>query len=70
VTGTPLVGRPECTETFDDVATLVRAAVDSGDTHSVKLVVALRRLVELGLVDQATLLELGAIKLAVDECGA
>lgn len=70
VEGTPRVGTPECTETFTDVEVLVRAAIDSGDTHSVKLVVALRRLVELGLVDEPTLLELGAIKLAVDECDA
>ena len=34
------------------------------------LVVALRRLVEFGLVDEPVLLELGAIKLAVDECDA
>lgn len=70
VEGTPRVGPPECTETFTDVDALVRAAVDSGDTHSVKLVVALRRLVELGVVEEPVLFELGATKLAVDECGA
>lgn len=70
VTGTPAVGTPACTEAFTDVDALVRAAIDSGDTHSVKLVVALRRLVELDVVDEPTLLELGALKLAVDECDA
>lgn len=74
VMGTPRVGTPECTRPFaptpDGIAALVREAIDSADTHSVKLVVALRRLVELGVTDEATLVDLGAIKLAVDECDA
>ncbi len=70
VAGTPTTGTPECTETFTDLGALTRAAIDSGDTHSVKLVVALRRLAELGVVETATVFDLGARKLAVDECGA
>ena len=44
------------------------AAIESGDTHSVKLAVAMRRLVGFGVLDEATMRELGALKLGVDEC--
>jgi hypothetical protein len=64
------VGRTECTPEFASYDELRRAAIESGDTHSVKLTVALSRLAAMGLVDEHTVLELGALKLGVDECRA
>lgn len=68
VSATTVVGRTECAPVFTDTEALVAAAVASGDTHSVKLVVAMRRLAEFGVLDEPTMWELGAIKLGVDEC--
>lgn len=68
VTSTPYVGRTDCAPVFVDTPALMAAAVESGDTHSVKLAVALRRLVAFGVVDEATMCELAAVKLGVDEC--
>ena len=71
VTGlTPAVGRTECAPEFATYDELRRSAIESGDTHSIKLTVALSRLAEMGLVDEHTVLELGALKLGVDECRA
>ncbi len=47
---------------------LVTAAVHSGETHDVKVVVALGRLCELGALAPHVELELGRIKLAATEC--
>ena len=68
VSATPYVGRTDCAPAFRDTPTFMTAAIDSGDTHSVKLAVAMRRLVGFGVLDEATMWELGAIKLGVDEC--
>ncbi|MDH4077527.1 MAG: hypothetical protein OEW29_16475, partial [Acidimicrobiia bacterium] len=68
VTATPAVGRTERAPAFTDTPALMAAAVASGDTHSVKLAVAMRRLVAFGLLDETTLWELGSIKLGVPEC--
>ncbi|MEZ5412314.1 MAG: hypothetical protein R2761_30050 [Acidimicrobiales bacterium] len=68
VTATPAVGRTERAPAFTDTPALMAAAVASGDTHSVKLAVALRRLVAFGVLDETALWELGAIKLGVPEC--
>jgi len=68
VRATPEVGRTDCAPTFHDTPAMFAAAVASGDTHSVKLAVALSRLAEFGAVDEATAWELVAIKLGVDEC--
>ncbi len=68
VTATPAVGRTSRAPAITDTPSLMAAAVASGDTHSVKLAVAMRRLVTLGLIDEPTLWELGAIKLGVPEC--
>jgi len=68
VTSTPAVGRTERAPAFTDTPTLMAAAVASGDTHSVKLAVAMRRLVAFGVLTEPTLWELGAIKLGVPEC--
>lgn len=68
VTATPAVGRTERAPSFADTPSLMAAAVASGDTHSVKLAVAMRRLVAFGVLSEATLWELGAIKLGVPEC--
>ncbi len=68
VTATPAVGRTSRAPAFTDTPSLMAAAVASGDTHSVKLAVAMRRLVTFGVLDEPTLWELGAIKLGVPEC--
>ncbi len=60
--------RPDCEVTHHTVDALVAAAVASGDTHSVKLVVSLRRLCEFGIVDESDVLALGNLKLAADDC--
>ncbi len=68
VSATPYVGRTDCAPVFTDTPTFMAAAIESGDTHSVKLAVAMRRLVGFGVLDEATTWELGALKLGVDEC--
>ncbi len=68
VTATPAVGRTTRAPAITDTPALMAAAVASGDTHSVKLAVAMRRLVTFGVLDEPTLWELGAIKLGVPEC--
>ena len=68
VTNTPAVGRTEQAPAITDTPSLMAAAVASGDTHSVKLAVAMRRLAAFGVLDEATFWELGAIKLGVPEC--
>ena len=54
----------------DTPAALLAAAVASGETHDVKLVLALTRLAEAGLVSEEDLLRIGAVKLAATECRA
>lgn len=68
VGSTPRVGRTGRAPAIPSTEALMAAAVASGDTHSVKLAVAMRRLVAFGLLDEPTLWELGAIKLGVPEC--
>jgi hypothetical protein len=63
-----VVGRTDCAPAITDLPGLLAAAIDSDDTHSVKLAVALQRLSQLGIVDEATACELGALKLGADEC--
>jgi hypothetical protein len=49
---------------------LTDAAVESCEVHDIKVVVALRRLVEFGVVDEDSALEAGRAKLAATECSA
>lgn len=53
---------------FADFAALTDAAVASCEVHDIKLVLALRRLVEFGVTDEGAALEAGAAKLATTEC--
>jgi hypothetical protein len=66
----PFVGRTDCAPNITGAAELVRAAIDSGDAHSLKLVVAMGRLVQFGLLEESEMVELGEIKLGVEECQA
>ena len=68
VSATPAVGRTGRAPVITGTPALMAAAVASGDTHSVKLAVSLRRLSGFGLMAEETLWELGAIKLGVAEC--
>lgn len=68
VQATPKVGRTDCAPTFHDTPGMLAAAVASGDTHSVKLAVAVSRLAEFGVIDVASAWDLVAVKLGVDEC--
>jgi hypothetical protein len=68
VLATPEVGLTDCAPSFTDTPSMLAAAVASGDTHSVKLAVAMHRLVEFGVLTEATMWELVAVKLGVDEC--
>ena len=63
-------GRPNCAVEHPDLPSLTAAAVASRDTHSVKLVVAMTRLVEAGILDLDVALEIGSWKLGADECRA
>jgi hypothetical protein len=51
-------------------AELLTAAVASGETHDVKLVLALCRLADNGLLTETDVLRVGAAKLAATECTA
>jgi len=63
-------GLPAPRAAVGDVDALVAAAVASGETHDVKLVLALRRLAEFGIISTAEVLATGAVKLAATECAA
>lgn len=55
------------TPSFSGVERLTDAAVEFGrEAHDIKVVVALRRLAEMGLLDEGAILEAGAAKLAAN----
>lgn len=68
VVGSSPANPPSCAVEERDLDALVADAIASGDTHSVKLVVALRRLVQFGLLAEDELFALGDLKLAADAC--
>ncbi len=59
---------PAAVHVHDDAEALLADAVSSGETHNVKLVLALRRLEQFGVLDEADVRRLGAVKLAASEC--
>jgi hypothetical protein len=55
---------------FDTIDALTQAAIASCEAHDVKVVVALRRLAEMGIIEESLALEAGAAKLSATECTA
>lgn len=68
VSASPRLDAEACTPEPQDRPTLFAAAIESGDTHSVKLAVALLALADHGVIEESLALELGAVKLGADEC--
>ena len=70
VMDTPPQAIPAAHAEIDSFEALQRAAVDTGETHDVKVVLAMRRLTEFGLLSLETVLEVGTLKIAAAECAA
>ncbi len=63
-------GLPAVVERVDTPDRLLRAAARTGETHDVKLVLALSRLHQFGVITEEQVLGIGARKLAATECAA
>lgn len=66
----PPEGLPASARPLDSAERLLAAGVASGETHDVKLILALQRLAELGAVSDEDALRVGLVKLAATECRA
>lgn len=66
----PREGLPAGTARLDSSERMLAAAVASGETHDVKLVLALQRLASLGVVSVEDAMRVGMVKLAATECRA
>ena len=53
---------------YANFVALTDAAISSCEAHDIKVVVALRRLTELGIIDEAAALDAGSAKLSATEC--
>ena len=70
VLDTPPQALPGARAEVDSIQSLSAAAIGTGETHDVKVVLAMRRLAEFGLLTVEEVLETGAVKIAAAECAA